>query len=47
MEELHFGEGNDHPHIPPASIVHTDIREVAEWLPSEMFHLSTKVPFEN
>jgi len=30
MEELHFGEGNGHPHRPPALIVHTDAREVAK-----------------
>ena len=30
MEALHFGEGNNHPHRPPAPAVHTDTREVAE-----------------
>jgi len=46
MEELHFGEGNGHPHRQLTSIVHTDIREVAEQSPLEMIHLSANIPFE-
>ena len=30
MEELHFGEGNSHPHRPPTPAVHIDPREIAE-----------------
>ena len=46
MEALHFGEGNDHPQIPLTPIVHIDTREVTEWSPSEVVHISTTVSFE-
>ena len=47
MESLHSREGNGHPHRPLTLAVHIDIREVAEWLPSEMVHLLTTVPSEH
>ena len=47
MEALHFGEGNDHPHIPPTPTVHIDTREVTERLPLEVVHISTTVSFEH
>ena len=47
MEELHFGEGNDHPHRPPTPVVHADTREVTELSPSEVVHISTTVSFQN
>ena len=43
MEALHFGEGNEHPHRPPTLAVHADIREVTEWSPSEVVHISIAV----
>lgn len=48
MEALHFREGNGHPHRPPALVVHTNTRKVAEWSPWEVvtylhqFHLNIK-----
>ena len=47
MEALHFEEGNNHPHRPPAPAVHTDTREVAERSPSEVVHISATVTFEH
>jgi hypothetical protein len=47
MEALHFGKGNDHPHRPLTPAVHTDIREVAERLPSEVVHIPATVSFEH
>ena len=47
MEALHFGEGNGHPDRPSTPIVHTDTREVAKQLPSEVVHISTTVSFEH
>jgi len=44
--EAHFGEGNTHPHRPPTPVVHTDAREVVEWLPSEVVHIPATVSFE-
>lgn len=42
MEALHSGEGNSHPHRPPTSTVHADIREVTELSPLEMVHCLRK-----
>jgi hypothetical protein len=47
MEELHFGEGNYHPHRPPTPAFHTDIREVAEKFPLELVHIFATVSFEH
>ena len=47
MEELNFGEGNHHPHKPPAPAFPTDTREVAERSPSEVVHISTTISFEH
>ena len=47
MEALHFGEGDNHPHIPLTLAVHTDTREVLERSPSEVVHISAKISFEN
>ncbi|MCY6525152.1 hypothetical protein, partial [Actinobacillus pleuropneumoniae] len=47
MEALHFGEGNGYPHKPPTPTVHTDKREVAERLASEMVHICAIVPFKH
>ena len=47
MEELHFGEGKNHPHRPPALAVHTDTREIVERSPLEVVHISATVSFEH
>ena len=47
MEELHFGEGNDHPHRPLTPAIHTETREVAERSPSEVVHTSPTLSFEH
>ena len=46
MEALHFGEGDSHPHKPPAPAVHIEAREVAKLLPSEVVHILATIPFE-
>ena len=47
MEELHFGEGNDHLQRPLTPTVHADTREVTERSPLEVVHISTTVSFEH
>ena len=47
MEALHFGEGNDHPHIPLTPTVHIDTREVVERSPLEVVHISATFSFKH
>jgi len=45
MEDLHYGEGNGHPHRPPTFVVHTNTWYVAEKSPLEMVHIPATIPF--
>ena len=47
MEELHFGEVNNHPHRTPALVVHIDTRDVVERFPSKVVHISATISFEH
>jgi hypothetical protein len=47
VEELHSGEGYDHPHRKNTPIVYTDIREVAERSSLEVVHISATISFEH
>ena len=47
MEELHFGEGDNHPHRLLTPAVHTDIGEIPERLPSEVGHIFATISFEH
>jgi hypothetical protein len=43
METLHFGQGDNHPHLSKSSAVHTNTWEVEECVSSKVFHIPTVI----